>query len=320
MTKPINIAITADNHLIDSLFSKNRFHEFITEIINKNKYSFVWFIGDIFHKPRNSDELIVFFNEEMYRLIDAKILPRYIEGNHERRKEDDYLITQIISRLVPIKKLPQNFTIHKTTFHAYGHDVLNHLTKNNITADILLSHLRWNTSMYEGELTTKQLKKLSSQYKDVLLGDIHYEYEPEHNVKYINSPYNINYGAIVPRGYIDLEVDRKGYSITRVHTNLPNKIEITCTLDELSQTIEDITEDAINIYKIKVAVESESDLPFLQTHNLVGKNYFVVHTFTGKEFLEDDIALPKRITGVNKAFEEAIDKDDIEYVKSIIDR
>jgi hypothetical protein len=154
-----------------------------------------------------------------------------------------------------MKPISKHFTIHNTTITSLNHNET--FEAPHYSSDILLGHFRWSLPAFwgkKGELSTKDLTKVVSSYKDIILGDIHAEYQPEDNVTYINQPYSHKYLPQSPKGFIELQITEDGHEIIRHHLDLPNKILITCKVNELEDVITSL--DDRHLYKIRISLDA----------------------------------------------------------------
>ena len=176
----------------------------------------------------------------------------YLNGNHERINQNEYILDYLD---IGMRPLPTTHTIHKTSITSLNHSQL--YDAPHITSDILLSHFRWILPAFwgtKGELSKSDLGIVTSNYSDVILGDIHAEFEPEDNVTYVNQPYSNKYLPASPKGLIELSIDEDGYDIIRHHLDLPNKILITCNFNEIDDVLN--TLDKRHLYKIRINIKS----------------------------------------------------------------
>lgn len=215
----MRIILLADIHARSDNLTVTRLSEIGQQL---GHYDQLWVLGDFFDKSPSSDELLV-----VNTFLNTQHDVYYINGNHERNREDVYKVDDYIKHnLLNLKQLPPTFKIHNTTFNAVPHKDIH----KNIwdSSDILLSHFRWTHSLYgDGELAKADEAYICSMYKDVLLGDIHYRYNPVANVKYVGSPYNIHYGLAQNNGYIQLDVTEDGYTYQYVDLDCTEKLKIS---------------------------------------------------------------------------------------------
>jgi len=256
---------------IENNFHVNRLLSLADEI-NQLTPDAVYLIGDFVDKTTMNlcTEKIL---KQFIKTINCEVY--YLNGNHERFNQQDYLLDYLETDMQP---LPTTFKLHDTTFTAIHHGEIHQITEHS--SDILLSHFRWSLPTHwgrKGELSTTTLKTLTKNFNDLILGDIHAEYQPEDNVTYINQPYSNKYTPLSPKGFILLGITDEGYEITRVHTHLPNKILLSCNFEDLNELLNSCSK--VDLYKIRVHLTLEQ-VELLPT---IDKNIKLEYLFENKE-------------------------------------
>lgn len=239
-----DIHIRIDDQPIFATWEYQRLMLLKDEIVKQGANE-VWILGDLFdrNKPTVADIKAAFrFTEGL--------TVRYIEGNHERIDKHTYLLAQLEDVLQMIR-LPNFQEIEGVSITAFGHDELDKILQAS-DSDILLSHFRWSHSVFgQGEFKPMEEKRIASKYSSVILGDIHYPYQPLSNVQYISSPYGITYSASGDYGIALLELSKGNHNLTLIPLNLPNKITVTTRISLVNGLMESV-ENNQNKYKILV--------------------------------------------------------------------
>ena len=253
------IVLISDIHIdwtsSDGTFEENRV-ALLSQEVQSHKPDEVWIIGDLLDKARSNVETLKLVRD----FIDSLRVPTYyLEGNHERLSAEKYTLTQL-KKLFNIEKLPNRFNIEGVDIVAIGHDSISQIV-NEDNADILLSHFRWTHPVYgKGEIFKDEIT-IKNKFKEIILGDIHSSYSPHKNVRYIRSPYTINYQKESDTGILVIDFNNGKYAITPVDTNLPNKIKINIPVNKLAKLL--ATLDDTNRYFIDVLLNSKEELKML---------------------------------------------------------
>ena len=259
----INIILLADIHLptltpqksnkfkyqntIENNFHVNRLM-LLAEKVNLMKPTKVYILGDLLDST-NINLCTLEVLKSFVNLINVDVY--YLNGNHERINQNEYLLDFLDIGMKPLLK---HFTLHNTAITALNHNET--FEAPHLSSDILLGHFRWSLPTFwgqKGELSKKDLIKVVNNYKDIILGDIHAEYQPEDNVTYINQPYSHKYLPQSPKGLVELQITEEGYEIIRHHLDLPNKILLTCKFNELEDILANL--DDKHLYKIRVSLD-----------------------------------------------------------------
>ena len=220
-----DIHVRVDNPVIGISWNHQRL-SLLVDSINELDVDEVWIIGDLFDRslPNMSD---IMSAHHFISKIEKPI--KFLEGNHERISRDIYTLNAL-KAVLDITKLPESFDMEGVSVTAIGHDVI-HKIKDLPKSDLLLSHFRWSHDVFGvGELNSKTEKLITKNFGLTILGDIHYPYEPVDNVKYISSPYAINYGTPKDYGLGIITFDKGSYKFERVKLDLPCKISAKLNL------------------------------------------------------------------------------------------
>ena len=233
---------------IENNFHVNRLM-LLADEINKLRPDRVYILGDLL----DSTNINLCTREALKTFIlKIGVIVNYLNGNHERINQNEYILDYLD---IGMKPLHTKQKISKTSITSLNHNQIHDAP--HITSDILLSHFRWTLPVFwgtKGELSKTDLSIVTSNYLDVILGDVHAEFEPEDNVTYVNQPYSHKYLPVSPKGLIMLSIKERGYDITRHHLDLPNKILITCSFNELDDVLN--TLDERHLYKIRINIKS----------------------------------------------------------------
>lgn len=290
----------------------NNFHinrmEKLVELINLENPDKVWILGDLV----DSNKINLATQHSLLGVIDKIKCPvEYLNGNHERIKNNDYLLDYLfqyskISHLPPLQK------INNITVAAVGHNEIHNL--QNTKADILLSHFRWSLPVFWGkkaEVSKATMEYITNNFKLSILGDIHAEYEPEPNVKYVNQPFTTKF--IEPRNgsILQLIIENEDIKIDRIVTDLPNKVKIVCDLKDLQETLTSLVPS--NYYKVICNIEEE------HVHNLPNtnlSNVILEFNIISKDFNDDVIeSVSDEISIIDSIISGLSKKTDKEYIK-----
>ncbi len=206
----------------------------LADEINKLDCDELWVLGDLFDRA----------NATMADMISAKqfieeigVPVKYINGNHCRINKDVYSL-HVLKGVIGIQPLMELEKIEGVTLSCIGHESI-HKIKELPPTDLLLSHFRWFHDIFgRGELLKSEEHFIKDNFKETLLSDIHYPYEPENNVRYISSPYSINFGNPKDYGLMILELDDGDFKVSRVKLDLPCKISTTLPLKLVNGYIE----------------------------------------------------------------------------------
>ena len=247
----LKVALIADIHIrVDSLpvevsWNYTRLKE-LAEELNTLIIDEVWIIGDLFDRSLASMSDII----SAKHFIDTIEVPvKYLNGNHERADKDNYTL-DLLKSVLNIEALPEFMETNGVSINCIGYDSI-HKIKTLPPTDLLLTHLRWSHDLFgKGELGKADENFISKNFKQSILGDIHYPYEPEDNVTYISSPYSINYGTPKDYGLIILELDKGDFKFERKTLDLPCKISTTLPLAIVNGFIK--STDAKHLYRIIV--------------------------------------------------------------------
>jgi len=277
----------------------------LAEIINEQEPNEIYILGDFLDKAdMNMCTQVVL--KDFIHYLNAPV--KYLNGNHERFNQQEYLLDYLDINMSPLQ---QNFKINNTTFTALNHNEINDAP--HLTSDILLSHFRWTLPTFWGqnaELSKASLDKITENYKDIILGDIHSEYEPEDNVTYINQPYSHKYLPLSPKGFITLDVYEDGYEITRVHTYLPNKTLLNCNFVDLNKVLKSCSN--VDMYKIRVnlTLEQVDKLPITNS-NIKLEYVFEEKEVVKKMVIEKDTVIDTLLT--------VLPEDNRQFIKEILE-
>jgi len=243
-------------------FEVNRLVE-LSNVINSRNPDKLFLLGDVLDKSSPTHKDIVALHLFLSS-IECDIT--YINGNHERVSENNYILDDIMN-MFEIPKLPRKFKLGKYNVLAVGHDEIHSLSVDDlINVDLFLSHFRWSHKLYgKGELQRLEIA-IASEVGLTILGDIHSFYTPKKNVIYTSAPYTSKYQAEQQNSFIELIYSDKGIVANRYECNLPSKVKlhidkfsklhrILDTLDNQHRYIisVDVTSDELNkINKIKL--------------------------------------------------------------------
>ena len=239
---------------IENNFHVNRLM-LLAEEVNKLNVDRVFILGDLLDTT-NINLCTQRVLKDFVNSVTATIY--YLNGNHERIDQNNYILDYLD---IGMRPLPKEFELYDTTFTALNHNQIHEATSHK--SDILLSHFRWTLPTFwgtKGELSKGDLVKVTNNYSDIILGDIHAEYQPEDNVTYINQPYSTKYLPVTPKGLLILELG-DGYEIIRHHLSLPNKVLIDVKFEDLVATLKTLHNR--NLYKLRVHLKDTyiGDLP-----------------------------------------------------------
>lgn len=252
----IRVGLLADIHVrVDELpvllsWNHNRLME-LAVVVSSQELDEVWIIGDLFDRSQPSLGDII----SAHSFIKALEVPvRYLEGNHERINKDIYTLG-LLADVLNMEALPNRFECEGVDITAISHKDIQSLP-NLPKGTLLLSHFRWQHAIFgEGELSKRTENIISKNFVEILLGDVHFPYEPEANVKYISSPYSINFGAQKDYGMMVLAFEEGKYQATRKILDLPCKISSVTSLSLLNGYLEGT--DSKHLYRIKVKLRLE---------------------------------------------------------------
>ena len=235
----IKIALVADIHIrTDDLpvllsWNNNRLIDLAIEI-TKLELDELWIIGDLFDRANATMADII----SAKHFVDEVAIPiKYLEGNHERISKDVYTL-HLLQDVIGIQPLMELEKVDGVTISCIGHDSI-HKIKSLPPTGLLISHFRWTHDIFgRGELLKSEEHFIKDNFKETLLGDIHYPYEPESNVRYISSPYSITFGNPKDYGLMLLELNDGEFKVSRVKLDLPCKISTTLPLKLINGYIE----------------------------------------------------------------------------------
>ncbi len=312
------VALAADIHIktdelpVEASWNHNRLM-LLAESISNMDVDELWIIGDLFDKARPTIGDII--SAKLFVSIVGKPI-KFLEGNHERINRDVYTLN-MLKGVLGITKLPEKVSIEGVGITAIGHDFI-HKIKEMPKDDILLSHFRWSHAIFgKGELLKRDEKYIKNNFTSTILGDIHYPYQPEANVKYISSPYSINFGTPKEYGLMVLELNKGKHTETRVALDLPCKITYKTKLSLVNGLIE--STDLKHQYNIIVSIrfnelekfkklKSPSNIELIPKYEEIkNENNEVTKIKIGnniKDVLLDSLELPQ--------------KEDKEYIKNIL--
>ena len=245
--------------------------------------------GDVFDKPIATLAEVGLFFEGVALLREQGKEVYVIDGNHE--VIDDIHTT--------FHYLPKYWFTHVTsgffeTSHTYlwlvGHPLIGSLTKPNFPIitdkkNILISHYRSDLGFVEAEVDNDII---SDVFDDTVLSDIHYKFSPKENIRYTSSPYSIHYVPTKEYGYTTITFSSEGYTIEDKKLDLPSKIKLSCTLETLNKTLEEV--DTKHLYKVEVRGEATTEALALlgKYHNI--KSFSFSSPYIEVEDLVDDIS------------------------------
>lgn len=245
------IALIGDVHVTQSKnkeFEAKRFLE-LCSCIGAKGYDEVIFMGDLFDKARPSLEEIDLVRKGLSLISANKIV---IDGNHEAVSK--YSSTYDYIDIAGLSYKP----FDKITIEGFSMFLLGYKNINNYITipkcDFILSHFRSNFGIIKEEINVQAIANKASLY--TFLGDIHQCYSPMENVYYTSSPYGIHFSKEQHKhGYIELNIDGSNVAYERVTLDLPTKVILDMTPDEIVNNI--LKLDTRHLYRIRVTGSPE---------------------------------------------------------------
>ena len=244
------------NSLEHSEWERERFLELFTTIAD-NDSNILILNGDIFDKAKPTFQEIGVFYEALEMLPDMDVY--VLDGNHEELSDTsttfDYLPTAGFSRLKVA-----DLTFNGVTLWCVGHPHIDNISKDLLpisydTKNILISHYRSDIGYAKEEVDNDLV---SRRFDDAVLSDIHYRLTPADNIQYTSSPYGIHFNPDKDYGYCTILIEPSStYEIDFIKLSLPSKVKVTCTVQELSDTLS--TLDKSNKYNVEVSGASTSE-------------------------------------------------------------
>ena len=239
-------SIISDLHINSSnlLYEQNRI-EVLVEILlqTESVNSILIFNGDTFDRNRPTlDDIKIF-----YHMIDrlSSIYRIYISAGNHDYSCFHYLPHTNFTYIDGILDLDEHIRIVSwNNIHTY--------TKGKFSEDahdkILVTHARCTIEPYIKEEV--DIKKLYTNHKAVILGDIHRPLKLSANCMYTASPSSVTY--VIPKakqhGYIKVS---SSLEISRHFLDIPNKIKLTYnSVDECLIAIKNLSKT--NLYKLSV--------------------------------------------------------------------
>lgn len=242
-----DIHIRTDDLPVLLSWNNNRLIDLTIAII-KLQVDEVWIIGDLFDRSHPSMGDII---SATHFVKELGVPVKYINGNHERITKDLYTL-HLLKNVLDITPLDELMEVDGVTLACIGHESL-YKIKDLPPRDLLLSHFRWSHDVFGvGELRKKDEKFISENFRETILGDIHFPYEPMGNVRYISSPYSINYSKPKDYGVVILKFDDGDLEISRVKLDLPCKIGAKLALSLVNGFIDSTSPK--HLYKLVVSL------------------------------------------------------------------
>lgn len=311
------VGLISDIHIrVDDLpvilsWNNNRLTELAISI-QKQDLEELWIIGDLFDRAKpNLGDIIA----AKHFVTKVGIPIKYLEGNHERINKDIYTLG-LLEDVLGIQVLPEGFEIEDIGVTAISHRDIQKI-ETLPPSDLLLSHFRWSHDVFgDGELSKKAESIISETFQLTILGDIHYPYEPKANVKYISSPYSINFGAKKDYGMVILEFNNGELKFTRELLDLPCKISSTQPLSLVNGYVE--STDSKHMYRLKVDLklndyEKFKNLRVPNNIELIPNIIVNEHRRVASEKLDISTNIQEVLMGTLK-----MRKEDKTYIKEVI--
>ena len=290
MTK---ILFVSDIHLNlrkNNVWELNRFYELADEI-NKVDADLLVLGGDIFDKANpNLDEISAF-----YRFID-KIKDNFkqvlvISGNHEDLSKKEtcfHKLPEVGFTYLEYRKDTHLITDGVALYFVSHHkiDEIKNIDVSDKT-NLLFSHIRANIGVVKAEAP---LGKISKQFDEVILGDIHIPYKPYKNVEYCGSPYTIQYENKRDTGMFLITLNKGKVNKEFISlSHLPQKIKYDLSVKEYKELLPYL--DKRNLYKIVLhdSVQSLADLEIPDNVSIV------FSSILDKEELEEQVTEIKKV-------------------------
>jgi hypothetical protein len=288
------LIITGDIHLNlsnNKPFEESRFIQYMDVLYRQGKESLNAYIlvlnGDIFDKAKPSPQEVKLFYKSIDRLSEVYNDIWIIPGNHENLTTDktwyDYYpeigYTLMHNEIIDI--------FGKFTIHAISHVNIKLLKEPPIVpnrTNILLSHYRSDVGVITAEVDNDIV---SDKFEYAVLSDIHFHYQPRHNITYTSTPYNAHYTEKVDNGYIRLVLEDTGeYTSEFIPVDLPNKIKMVMPVSRYHKIID--TLDPRHLYKITVKGS------FDELKELEGSSNVILNTIildADEEVIEEDVTI-----------------------------
>jgi DNA repair exonuclease SbcCD nuclease subunit len=217
------ILLFSDIHLyqhkksIDRLYDCLKVLEWVFDTAIENKIKNVLFLGDLFHDRQKID---IFTYQKVYEIlekylhVDASFRLYLLLGNHDLWHNTKWDVSSVIPlrNIQGIEVIAQPTTLNiggtDISFLPYTHDPISDLNQivNNSKRRILCGHIALDGAFlnnsgsiseasieHDGEMI-KVTPDVFKDWDDVFLGHYHLAQRVSHNVEYIGSPLELNFG------------------------------------------------------------------------------------------------------------------------------
>jgi len=249
-------------------FERSRFRQLI-QLLTTSDADIIIFNGDLLDYAIPTLEEIKELHEAFETLRDKTVY--LLAGNHEAVNREsstyDYLSFAGVSR--PFSG-SVNLTIDGVTLRLCDWGSISSLKDAN-GGDILITHYRSALEGLYGEEV--QTADFINKYKLILLGDIHFRYNPLPHVFYTGAPYSIAATRKLSEefGYIELTLDSGKYDWKYINLTLPQKVRIDLDFDR----VKDFVPDPKHLYNLHVTGTIQ-ELKTLENYDNVIFNKMVV--------------------------------------------
>ena len=268
----------------------NRFYELANEI-SQISADLLILGGDIFDKSHpNLDEIAAF-----YTFID-KVKPFYkqiivISGNHEDLSSKEtcfHKLPQVGFTYIEFTERPALIT-DNVALYFVSHHKIQSIKDIQVSdkANLLFSHIRANIGVVKAEAS---LSKISKQFDEIILGDIHVPYKPYENVEYCGSPYTIQYENKRDTGVFLIKLEKgkiKKEFVSLAH--LPQKIRYDLSVEEYKKILPYL--DKRNLYKIVLYDNVKNLDDLVIPHNVS----IVFNSVLNEKELEEEVSEIKKV-------------------------